>query len=292
MNLEMIKAEFDLKGSSSFELKKELMQKMALIHPDKNKGEFVNDTDKELFHKMNTAVEFIDKNKTSENSLITINEAKDLVEHFAKQVSLVTQTAQISSSLSKSADKSLNTIRNRYKLPKITSAAATVAVSALWLFPNQVKEHPILGELFNINSKIFFVFWVYLLVTTVLIWFHSHMKEQNQEQFLKKVKSTQFQNFLFSQFIKNENRSSENQMAVFSKSDFTEYLTLDSRSWNRIQNRSVARSLFYTRPEIDIDITEVIADSVFSRAEEKGLIQRIKSSSLEDEYRLIPTDQR
>lgn len=278
MDIDSIKKDFVLEGFDHSELRTELVKKLAAIHPDKNHGEFNNSSEKELFYKIKDAIEFIDKSKSRNTSLITLSEAKELMEFFTKQVSSTAQIEESSQSLSQKADRSLSIIRGRYKLPKITTTAVAAIISTLWVFPNLINEHPILNFLINTASPEFTMIWLISVLITGMLWLVSYTKEQRQEEFIKKINSKYFQNDLFSKFLRNHARHSSETLPPLVKEDFITELLYSFRRRN---------GLLFNSSEMDADIAESIADIVFTRAEEKGLIKKIESTLLEDQFILV-----
>lgn len=288
MNLETIKNTFDLQGNNIEELRKELTKKMSEIHPDKNQGEFINKTDENAYYKMSEAVEYLDSNISSSTSLITVSEAKELFDMVSKQVALITntntnnemqaktQTQTQTQILSQKSSSSLHTFKRRYKLPKITTTAVSAVLTAMFLFPNQIKEHPVLGKVIDIESAAFFNFWICALAITIFLWLYFFAREQQQELFLKKLNSTYYQNHLFQDYLRGKIHS-EHQ-SLLTKEEFIQNLKFYRRPKNLMLN---------IRSTIDPEIAETIAEVVFARAEEKGFIKQHESNSLEDQYLVV-----
>lgn len=275
MNLETIKKDYELEGTTLSELRRELIKKLVAIHPDKNQGVFKNTSDEELFHKINRAIESIDKQLVPHNSLISINEAKDLIELVTKQVSVTSQINTASQKLSQSTERSLVLIRSRYRFPKFTSTILSVITTTVWLFPNQVKDHPFLGKLINFDNVWFQVAWLEILLLTGMCWYLAYLKEQRQTDFLNEINLEHYQNSLFSMFL--HRNISRNQ--TFDKASFMKYLLSSYETPRRIRYFSI-------RPELDTITAASIADVVFERAVEKGLIHKINSNALEDQYEI------
>ncbi|MEK4142110.1 hypothetical protein NST48_14235 [Paenibacillus sp. FSL M7-0547] len=282
MDIESIKRDFELKGYSLLELRTELVKKMAAIHPDKNRGVFIDPETEERYYKYNDAIEFIDKQTASGTSLITVNDAKELIETFAKQLTQTTNSNDNEKIFSQRMDRSIGVIRKKFRVPKITTASATAVLSAMWVFPNQVKEHPVLGQLFNIESLSFTVIWLYFVLFTSFLWYISYSVEQSQERFLLNINTAFYQNQIFRSFmfetVSNDTDSENSEPIIFTKEHFIHFLMRTERN----RKNTLVRLLH--RPKMDTDIAESIADAVISKAEQKNLIKKVDSNSLEDEY--------
>ncbi|WP_339211876.1 hypothetical protein [Paenibacillus sp. FSL L8-0333] len=283
MDIESIKRDFELKGYTLLELRTELVKKMAAIHPDKNGGAFIDPDTEEQYYKYNGAIEFIDKQTASGTSLITVNDAKELIETFTKQIAQTTSSRDTDLIFAQRVDRSMGVIRKKFRLPKITTATITAVLSAMWIFPNQVKDHPILGQLINVESLMFTYIWFYALMGTVILWYGLYSFEQKQERFLRNTNTAFYQNKVFKSFIANEvrNDTEESVPIIFTKEHLMIYL-MDSYRGRGRRRTNLIRLLRF--PKMDTDIAESIADTVISKAEQKNLIKKVDSNSLEDNY--------
>lgn len=84
---------------------------MAAIHPDKNGGAFIDPDTEEQYYKYNGAIEFIDKQTASGTSLITVNDAKELIETFTKQIAQTTSSRDTDLIFAQRVDRSMGVIR-------------------------------------------------------------------------------------------------------------------------------------------------------------------------------------
>lgn len=138
----------------------------------------------------------------------------------------------------------------------------------MWIFPNQVKDHPILGQLINVESLMFTYIWFYALMGTVILWYGLYSFEQKQERFLRNTNTAFYQNKVFKSFIANEvrNDTEESVPIIFTKEHLMIYL-MDSYRGRGRRRTNLIRLLRF--PKMDTDIAESIADTVISKAEQK-----------------------
>ncbi|MDL4839239.1 hypothetical protein [Aquibacillus rhizosphaerae] len=185
-------------------------------------------------------------------------------------------------------EKNIETFYSNYKsshnLPKFSLTAVSTVFSIIWLFPSQISEHPILGSLIEDYSTYFNILWFYSIMLTVVFWISIYQREQKQKTFLSMVNTESYQNEMFSNFIRKhqhlQRQYNENNLLI-SKEQFINYL-IGERSYNKSRSR-----FFFFRPrELDIVVAQSITEIVFSRAEEKGIIKKIDTKSLLDQYEI------
>lgn len=205
-SIDEIISKFNLDSNDGDEIKKQLKLLIKEIHPDKNSGNFRNKEDEDLFHDVQSAIEFIDS-QHSKHSLITRTEIASLTKVLNEIVS--TRKEQTHSqvierkdaSLSVKLQDSVQSFHKRHTTPKISSAVVTIIMTALWTFPSLVKEHPLLSFLYTYYKE-FTIFWVGSLVFTGLIWIRIRASERHDEEIKKSYKLEATQNYIFSLFVK------------------------------------------------------------------------------------------
>ncbi|WP_416151130.1 hypothetical protein ACM26V_09245 [Salipaludibacillus sp. HK11] len=278
-NLQYFIKELNLNGDNS-EIRKGLMKKIRDIHPDNNRGEFKNDEEKLLFYNLNEAVEEIDD--LSKNQLSTIK-TSDIVT-LVSRLSTTNQKVSMSDNLDKKIEKFHSDYKSSHNVPKFSLTGVTSVLGIVWVFPSQMSEHPILGNLINHNSVTFTGIWLYSILLTVGFWIIINRKEQKQKAFLSEINTESYQNDLFSEYISVISHHHIEKGSFISKHQFTHFLTKDRFYYSR----SRLLSFFGTSHEIDSDIAQSIADIIFERAEEKGLINKTDTKSLVDQYEIDP----
>lgn len=61
------------------EVRRELIIKLAEVHPDRNNGEFKNENDKILYNDISRAIEFIDNNANKTLQIIPVSAITDII---------------------------------------------------------------------------------------------------------------------------------------------------------------------------------------------------------------------
>lgn len=172
--------------------------------------------------------------------------------------------------------------KKHLRTPRIGSATMLAVITFLWMFPNQVLEHPLIQMLFGDADKydkalfamtIIFV-WLCALVIVILIWVDSVCRERIEKGIMERLKLESIQNEIFMNFL---NSISSNKQ--FSKLDFMEYLACGLNEGKK------HRKTLHFKPEEEI--VQNMADIILLRAKEYGVIKAIKSHSLIDCFEII-----
>ena len=227
--------DFDVKDAD--EVKKELKNLIKEVHPDKNRGDFKSETDKNSFHEIQAALEYLER-LNSNVSLSTQSEIKVLAKVLTdlaltkKEESIAESVEKKSSSLTTKLQDSISSFHKLNSSPKITGIVATSIITALWVFPSVVKDHPLLKFLYNYNKE-FTVFWIISLVFMGILWLKIKSSEKYDEEIKRSYKLESTQNYIFTLFIKwmkanhiNYEITNQKRTITFSKDDLINFLIL------------------------------------------------------------------
>ncbi|HXS60204.1 MAG TPA: hypothetical protein VN703_05270, partial [Candidatus Sulfopaludibacter sp.] len=121
-SLKQIKEDFQLESNDIVILRDQLNQVRTELHPDKNNGDFKNNTEKERYYKVSEAVAYIDSLKES-NQLIVVEKLANLLESFSDII-----PNKRESSLQNNLESRINSAIEGYKslfFPKISLTAIT-----------------------------------------------------------------------------------------------------------------------------------------------------------------------
>lgn len=273
-SLEQIREEFQIADGTPDAIRAKLRAKQSLIHPDRNEGTFASETDEKLFHKLGAAIEFIDY-RNDPGALVSISVVTDLAKAVTDLVKA--QSSAPHNTLSEQIRDEIQSYRLRFKFPKIALSAITVALSAVWIFPKTVSEHPILGRWLDSSSPSFGIAWFYVLVTTVGFWILVWFKEERQRGFQESLKTEMVQNRIFRDFLCAHGKNN------FSIEDLVYFLT--ERSLRRY--RSPFLSLFGNPREISISMAHTIAEVIIKRALSRQAIKKEGIGQISETYRII-----
>jgi hypothetical protein len=159
-SIESICEEFGLqKNLSKGKLRAELKKRIVSIHSDKTGGDFPNEAVKQLYLRMQEAVEFLD-GPTKVNALEKRNPAASALE--ATAVAQEVPSYLRGPSYEESVQRTTDSAGRRYRNGWISSGAFAAVCCAILSFSKKLSESPLF-------SPIPGVFWVRVLISVVFV---------------------------------------------------------------------------------------------------------------------------
>lgn len=279
--LEEIKAKYNISAGDLEEFGSALKGKLKESHPDNNK-EYNSDYFTELNNDL-TYVESLIKNSENQNTLVPMNEVlQTLAEIFQAPVKADKDPKEVLNEKLSANIQSLFLITKKHlRTFRIGSTTVTAIITFLWMFPNQIIEHPLIQMFFG-DSKyeitrfamIITVIWLCVLLYTIIIWCSSIRRERIVKAIMERLKLESVQNEIFMNFL-----DSLYQDRQFSKREFMKYL-----AWGLSEKKNQRKTLNFNFEE---EMVQNMADIILLRAIDYGVIRKIKSHSLIDCYEII-----
>ncbi|WP_282018156.1 hypothetical protein [Salegentibacter mishustinae] len=203
--IDEIKDHFQLQSVTDEELKKEIKKLMKKHHPDPSgNGTFKSEKNKKDYLLLGEAFEFLSKKN---NSLTLKNEIQSLTK-IVNELALTQQNNQQEKKVNSGEKKlrqaingSIKDFHSKNKFPKISSLVIAGVISAIWAFPNSLKDNPTLSFLYE-NHQYFTIVWLSVLIFSVLLWFIIKTIETKDEQIKKTLKVESVQNQIFILFTR------------------------------------------------------------------------------------------
>lgn len=287
MTIEDIKKEFGTKSNDISEIRKELRDIVKEIHPDKNEGKFKTEADESKYHKISKAIEFLDQDFT----LVPKVEISALATLLRDQFPSRKDENQIKI-LEDRGERFIKSIKDSSTVPKVSSAVVTTILSFLWLFPSTIAEHPILSKYLTTDNLAFTFIWFYSIVFSGIYWLTAKTREDKIDSAIKRLNLESVQNRLFESFIELEIYSKKDiKIFRFTKENFIEYLTdIDMMTLEYHPGRlrsSLADILWFIptrRRNVNLELSQVLADIIIDRALGRELIKIEKGKRLSDTY--------
>lgn len=274
LSIEEIKIDFNVDETEAGSVRSKLRVMQASIHPDKNGGSFANDSDEELFHKLSSAIGFID-NKENNGALVSVSAVTDLTKAVTELVRL--QTSTTNNALATQINNSIETYRSKHKVPKIALSSISIAVAAVWVFPNTIVDHPVLGKWFDFSDPLTNIIWFQIFIATALYWIFTWRNEERQRRFQEGLKTEMVQNKIFKNFVHDLGKE------YFTLEEFVEYL-IDKHS----PKYHSPLSLLTSNPwEIDMPSAHTIAEAVIDRAVKRRAILQNDEGKISTIYKLV-----
>ncbi len=196
-SIEMIKNQFGIDEESVSDMRTKLRSMQAALHPDKNKGSFIDEESASQYHQLDEAVSFIDSLNKSHSELVTISAVTALTKAVTAMVAAKSEVSDKNTLLSTEISRSITSYSSKLKAPRIALTAVTVTISAIWLFPKTVKEHPILSKLINFDGMTTTIAWLSTLFVFVGFWVITWRWEELSKEHRENLKTESVQNKLY-----------------------------------------------------------------------------------------------
>lgn len=276
-NLASIMREFNISENDPKEIRKVLSQMRAEIHPDKTGGNFLSKEVSNRFYEISNAIEYIEQiltNSKSDNIPVPMQDLTELIKVIRDLVPPQNKIDIAEEKLDTSIKNSIDQIKLRFRTPKIAISTITTIISFIWIFPNTIKEHPVLGKVIDITSSNFTYIWLEIILFCVAIWLFAFLNETREKEIKENLGVESYQNNLFDEFVYKERIQSN-----ITKEEFIEFLLsqFSNKSFRILPN-------FMRRGYIDRQLAQDIADLIMSRAEKRGVITQISGKSLSNLY--------
>lgn len=281
MRLEEIRKRYNISGNDLEEMKAQLKIKIKEIHPDSG-----HDFDSAYFSQLCddlTYVENLIRNSENQNTLVPISEVLQTLAGILQTPARKDEDDKevLNKKISENIQDRLMITKKHLKTSKIGSTTIAAVITFLWMFPNQVIEHPLIQMLFGddwLGRRIFIliitIIWLYALLFAIGIWLRSIRIEKIAKDIMERSKLESVQNEIFMSYLSFIYPDKQ-----FSKSHFMEYLA------HSLNGERKQRKILHFLPEEEI--IQNVAGIVLLRAKEQGIIQTIKSNSLIECYEIV-----
>jgi hypothetical protein len=279
-SLDQIKAEFNLRTHDLDEMRRSLKKMQVKLYPRGQSGQIQTPEEKTRFSRIDAAITFIDELKYKQGQLIPLSEVPKLMEVW-KDLVPSTRNRDLQVRLSEQIRRSIGRIRSRHLLPKVSVSTLSAILTIIWVFPRQISEHPVLGDLIDITSPAFSILWLFCLAGTAAMWVLFRRRAGREKRFKTSLELESVQNRLLSQFIFRRQTSAIEQRP-FTKDEFIHYL-VDSPP-----EQAGAATILPDPEQIDLELAQSLADVIFTRAEAKGVIVKETGALLSDVFVLNP----
>ncbi len=268
-SINQIKEDFQLNTENLETLRESLNQIRIELHPDKNRGKFRHDEEKEKYYRANDAIQYIDGLKNN-NQLIVVEKMTELVKIVVELIPNTKETS-LQSSLDVKIDSAIGRYKSKLYLPKISLTALTGLMTFLFTVPTQIKDNVVLSRYLNPQSSIFVLTWLTLLLYTGIFWVVTFINGEKAKGRLSLLKVDSTQNDIFESFLEKKRRKD------FTKDELTEYI-FEQNSHGSIN------VLLSGGDIITMEVAQNISEIIVSRAEKKGIIEKSSNKSLSDKF--------
>lgn len=275
-SVKMIKDQFGIEEESMDELRSTLRSMQTEHHPDKNGGSFVDEYSESKYHELDKAISYIDSISKNNSELVTISVVADLTKAVTAMVAAQNEASSKDTLLSSEINRSIESYRSRLKTPRIALTALTVAISAIWVFPNTVKEHPVLSKFINFDSMTANIAWLYMLIFAVGFWVITWRTEELTKKRQESLKTESVQNRIFTSFISSLNKD------TFTLEDFVEFIMFRHEKY-----RSAPFILFSSSSRINSPLAHATSEVILERVLKRKAITSRNSGSISTVYQIV-----
>lgn len=153
-------------------IRSELKARLSQLHPDKTKGEFASEGDKERFLRLSKGIEFVDSLTNTESALIPANQISEIVKSVAETLGLASHNS-VGALESEFRTNYRRRVGERYAAPKITSGAFAAICASIITLSDKLHSNPVLGPILQTrfssyallgllltSGEMFLVFWL------------------------------------------------------------------------------------------------------------------------------------
>ncbi|TRZ44181.1 hypothetical protein D4S03_12000 [bacterium] len=273
-------------------VEKALKQQMTTVHPDVTSGDFASEGQRERFHNLRDAVEFVQRQRSGPLTL----RATDLPAIIEAAALALRQAAlepkQTRSQVMMSVRQEL---RRSYKLPKITSAALFVVCAAGYTFIEKINMHPIFRTFLDVPGVLLFLGIVLAMsgISFIALWLREQVTDQEVQERLSEREVKQ----AFRGVCQN---AAQNPERRFSRSDVVEsqlHSTKLSPFWLIRHGHKAPlsywlrwlRGLVLPAPKVDQHAAEQIASFYLTRWSERGAIKHSAYADSEEWFEVDAT---
>lgn len=283
MNIQEIKVRYGIESNDLDDIRAELKMIIKENHPD-NTGE---KCDNEYFYKVLEDFSYVEKLRQDEDTILSESKIVNALYSIIKnptQLSTKNESEVLNQRLDKSIDSQLVILKKRRRGFKYGSAGIVALITFLWVFPEQIIQHPIINVFtghIDVEKYVIIISFIWLIVTllTCCLWFICLFDERIEKQIMDDAKLESIQNSLFMKYI---SYNYEEHKKSFYKNEFMNYIfeqlseTIKKKSKNRISKIPVRE-----------EIIQTLADIILKRAEAAEIIKKVNTHSLIDCYEII-----
>jgi hypothetical protein len=220
-SIEDIEREFDLVEAAGDlrEIRRTLRAKLKGVHPDSHEGRFGSEGDESQFHRIKSAIEFVDNRLLTGNSspnhqaLIVASEFSDaLASTFAdarNQDRELEKARQLHDKQRQTSEEIAQEVRKKFLFYKIVAGVVAVFFGFLTIFPDKFSGHPVYLAFADFVEKLDFtlgILFLYVFIASaaaiIYLWWEEQRELKRKKECLSDkgieriIKSKSFENRL------------------------------------------------------------------------------------------------
>jgi len=195
------------------QIKAELKTKIKELHPDKSGGQFKSEEDSTKLYLLLEALDYSDAER---NTLIPLDYVTEIIEKLSENLTSVNKES-IDVRINRTSLNHQAYIGHRFQFPKISLGAISTILTYIFLYPEQLMNHPIIG---SYVQNIIFTNYYWLLAVEILavLWFVTWKSET-----YNKAKTVEL--FSMDYHLKILNKLKHSTKILFSRTQLKEYFS-------------------------------------------------------------------
>ena len=254
-------------------LRDELRSRLAQRHPDKSNGSFGSDEEKEAFHKLGDARDFIDARIKGSQALIPIDRLPAIIEAIQK-AQIAPIESRVAALRSEARSDAKAELHSRLMFPRISSGVFAAISGFAATFGDSFESDPVLGDV--VSSPYFRVMMLVIALYAGIYFMMTWISERREEMRIERASSESGRREIFMQLIRRLAKTPE--PVILTLGDMVEEV----------------RDFCGTRLSLSLPIrtsvgpaaAEKIAKAHILELEDRGVIEREESVGLDVRYRV------
>lgn len=296
-SIEEIKNHFQFMTIDPSEMKNELRKLIKTIHPDANGGEFRTKADEKYFQEIQDAMQYFESSQTA---LVTRQELSELAK-FVKDLipSINSNPNESTVILERKIDFSIAHYKRKHLFPKLSTTAIAAVITAIWLFPKIIPEHPILKHYLSNENIIFNIIWFATILICGTTWLVFKVVESKDEDLKRRISLETSINQLFNKFIYwRSHLDTKDNYFYFNKDQLIKFIMdydLENDTLHSVRIRFIKskfKNLLYklgsilpSYGNVDMDLAQRISDVIIQKGIKREIIEIVDKKSIAENYR-------
>lgn len=284
-NIDEIIAEFTLSApKNNLEaLKNELTLKRNNIHPDKTCGAFQSEEQKLEYHRLDEAINFVDKQLSNQLAVVPVSQLPDIIREAIKALQPISQISQAESAIKTSFSRQIS---SRTKIPRISSAtigAISALVLVLW---SNIQTNPAIS--FLAGSEVARIIWIILFFIMCVAYIWTWLYEQRSHGYVDYLLSESGLTVVLYTLTNWYSHEVTKNGLEFTKSSLIKVLKYRSSAYHRLPIMKVFFNLkrVILPTFLPIKMASDCADLILAKLLERGAIQKLNRVDIQEWYQL------
>lgn len=276
-NLEHMAKDLGLKSNPEDieSLKAEIRTRLPKTHSDLSGGHPRSEKAEQETVRLTDALNYC---RAQENMLVRLNTETSLVKELAKSLARVRQEP-VDERITKASEKRKAIVSQKFRLPKISLGVLTGILGFIFMFPNQMVQHPYL-HIF-VQSQFVQELWMTAVMILSGLWFLTWRLETKEKNQISHLFSLDFHRWVLKELIGTNTKQ-------FSRTELRGMLAkITHERHQAFHPHPISTLHMLLNPRLGITVMDEATDLALERYLERNWVRRIKSHEIDDWYEII-----